>query len=55
MVFQIKNSIRTPGTILLIVIVIGIILYPKIKPMFKTDSGSKIGSPAGAKGMRGGG
>jgi len=54
MTLQIKKSIRTPVTIILIVIVLGIILYPKIKPMFKSGSGSKTGSAAGAQGMRGG-
>jgi len=55
MTLQIKKSIRTPVTIILIVIVLGVILYPKIKPMFISGSGSKTGSVAGAQGMRGGG
>ena len=55
MTLQIKKSIRTPVTIILIVIVLGVILYPKIKPMFISGSGSKTGSAAGAQGMRGGG
>lgn len=50
-----KKSIRTPITIILIVVVLGIIIYPKIKPMFVSESGSKIVSPTGAKGARGGG
>ncbi|HZK97318.1 MAG TPA: efflux RND transporter periplasmic adaptor subunit [Prolixibacteraceae bacterium] len=54
MTLQIKKSIRTPVTIILIVIVLGVILYPKIKPMFISGSGSKTGSVAGAQGMRGG-
>lgn len=49
-----KKSIRTPITIILIVVVLGIILYPKIKPMFISESGSKIVSSSGAKGARGG-
>jgi len=53
MALQIKKSIRTPITIILIVVVLGIILYPKIKPLFKSESGSKTGSSAGA-GTRGG-
>ncbi len=50
-----KKSIRTPITIILIVVVLGIIIYPKIKPMFVSESGSKIVSSTGAKGARGGG
>jgi membrane fusion protein (multidrug efflux system) len=47
-----KKSLRTPITVLLIVFILGIILYPKIKPMFKTNSDSNAGF--GAKGVPGG-
>ncbi|MDD2303932.1 MAG: efflux RND transporter periplasmic adaptor subunit [Prolixibacteraceae bacterium] len=50
-----KKSIRTPITIILIVVVLGIIIYPKIKPMVVSESGSKIVSSTGTKGARGGG
>ena len=55
MALNFKKSIRTPITIILIVVILGIILYPKIKPLFKSESGSKTGSASGAQGMRGGG
>lgn len=55
MALHMKKSIRTPITIILIVVVLGIILYPKIKPMLISESGSKIASSTGAKGARGGG
>jgi membrane fusion protein (multidrug efflux system) len=47
-----KKSLQTPITVLLIVFILGIILYPKIKPMFKTHSDSNAGF--GAKGVPGG-
>jgi membrane fusion protein (multidrug efflux system) len=55
MTLHVKKSIRIPVTIILIVIVLGIIFYPKIKTLLKSGSGSKPGSSAGAQGMRGGG
>ena len=55
MALHMKKSIRTPITIILIVVVLGIILFPKIKPMFISESGSKIVSTSGAKGARGSG
>lgn len=55
MALHVKKSIRTPAIIILIFIVLGIILYPKIKPLFKSESGSKTGSSAVAKSMRGSG
>lgn len=55
MALHVKKSIRTPVIIILIFIVLGIILYPKIKPLFKSESGSKTGSSAVAKSMRGSG
>lgn len=55
MALHMKKSIRTPITIILIVVVLGIIIYPKIKPMLISESGSKIVSSSGGKGARGGG
>ena len=55
MALNFKKTIRTPITIILIVVILGIILYPKIKPLFKSEPGSKSGSSAGAQGARGGG
>ena len=55
MALHVKKSIRTPITIILIVIVLGIILYPKIKPFIISESGSKADSSAGSKGVRGSG
>lgn len=55
MALQTKKLTRTSITVILIVILLGFILYPKIKPMFKSESGSITGSPASTQGMRGGG
>lgn len=49
-----KKSIRTV-TIILIVIVLGIIFYPKIKPLINSKSVPETGSSRGPQGMRGGG
>lgn len=42
-------------TINLILVVLGIILFPKIKDMTGSESGPGTGTPAGARGMRGSG
>jgi len=48
-----KKIIRNSISIVLVLVVIGIIFYPKLKPVFKSSSG---GAPApGGPGMRGGG
>jgi len=41
--------------VILIVILLGIIIYPKLKPILKSGSGSETGSSAGSQNMRGGG
>ena len=50
-----KKLIRVSITVILIVILLGIIIYPKIKPMLKFDSGDKTDQQAGAQGIRGAG
>lgn len=50
-----KKLIRTSITVVLIIVVLGIILYPKFKPMLKQDPGTQKGSAPRAAGMRGGG
>ena len=50
-----KKLIRVSVTVILIVIILGIIIYPKIKPMLKFDSGDKTDQQAGAQGIRGAG
>ncbi len=47
--------IRRSVYIVLIVVVLGIIFYPKIKPIFSSDSGANARPMAPAPGMRGGG
>ena len=53
MVLNKKKSIRII-TIFLIVVVLGIIFYPKIKPLLNSKSDAKASSPGGPQGMRGG-
>jgi membrane fusion protein, multidrug efflux system len=56
MALKMKNVIRITTIVILIVAVLGIILYPKFKPMFKkSEQGPMAGPPAQGKGMRGGG
>jgi membrane fusion protein (multidrug efflux system) len=55
MALNFNKSIKTPITVILIVVILGIVFYPKIKPLFKSALGSKKGSSSGAQGMRGGG
>ena len=50
-----KKLIRVSITVILIVIVLGIILYPKIKPLLTSDSGQNTGQKAGTQGRRGAG
>jgi membrane fusion protein, multidrug efflux system len=50
-----RKILRTSITIILIVVVLGIILYPKFKPMLSSDSGNEQGSSGRVRGMRGGG
>jgi len=55
MVLTTKKFIRTSIIVILIVMLLGIIFYPKLKPILKSDSGSETGPSAGAQSMRGGG
>jgi membrane fusion protein, multidrug efflux system len=50
-----KRKIRIGTTILLIVVILGIVLYPKLEPLFKTSKETSPGMPARAGGMQGGG
>jgi len=50
-----KKLIRGSITVIIIIIILELLLYPKIKPMFKSDSGSQTGLPSRAQGSRGGG
>jgi membrane fusion protein (multidrug efflux system) len=54
MVLITKKLIRISITIILIIVLLGIILYPKIKPMFKPEPGLNTSVPANAKGIHGG-
>jgi membrane fusion protein (multidrug efflux system) len=49
-----KKLIRMSITVVLIIVVLGIILYPKLKPLFKKPQ-TEAGPPARGQGMRGGG
>jgi len=55
MVLTTKKFIRTSIIVILIVMLLGIIFYPRLKPILKSDSGSETGSYAGAQSMLGGG
>ena len=48
-----KKLIRRIITTLFILVVLGIILYPKLKPLFTTENESSPGMPARSPGMRG--
>jgi len=50
-----KRLIRISITVILIVVLLGIILYPKIKPALKSDSDLETGQPARSQGMGRGG
>ena len=49
-----KKIIRLSTTVIIILILLGIILFPKLKPFFKAESGSNPGA-ARTQGMRGSG
>ncbi len=49
-----KKVIRHTITAVLVVVILGIILYPKLKPLLKSNSESEIGSSARAQRGRGG-
>jgi membrane fusion protein (multidrug efflux system) len=49
-----KKVIRHTITAVLVVVILGIILYPKLKPLLKSNSESEIGSSAKAQRARGG-
>jgi len=49
-----KKVIKTSITAVLIIVILGFIFYPKVKPMLSTNSGAKAGTAAGPQGMRGG-
>lgn len=55
MAFNTKKIIRSSVTIVIIIVILGIILYPKIKPLFTAEPGSITRQAAGANGMRGSG
>ncbi|MBN1132091.1 MAG: efflux RND transporter periplasmic adaptor subunit [Bacteroidales bacterium] len=48
-----KKLIRSTVTVFLVLVVLGIILYPKIKPVIKAEGGNE--APAEMRGPRGGG
>ncbi|MBN2805715.1 MAG: efflux RND transporter periplasmic adaptor subunit [Prolixibacteraceae bacterium] len=50
-----KKLIRIGTTILLIVVLLGIVLYPKLEPLFKSSEGPAQGMQARGGGMQGGG
>lgn len=54
MALNTKKLIRMSITIILIVVIIGIVLYPKLKPIFQ-KSGAESGAQARGQMMRGGG
>lgn len=49
-----RKILRMSTTILLIIIVLGIVFYPKLKPLFKSSEGSGQSMPAKSRGMQGG-
>jgi len=51
MALDTKKLFRISTTIILILVLLGIIFYPKIKPMFKSDLGSETAQPASGQGM----
>jgi len=51
MALNTKKLFRISTTIILILVLLGIIFYPKIKPMFKSDLGSETAQPASGQGM----
>jgi len=55
MALNTKKFFRISITIILILVLLGIIFYPKIKPLFTSDSGPETGQPMRGQGMRGGG
>lgn len=46
---------RVTTTVILILVLLGIVFYPKLKTMFKSGSNPKTGTSAQQQGMRGGG
>jgi len=55
MALNTKKLFRISTTIILILVLLGIIFYPKIKPVFTSDSGSETAQPARSQGMGRGG
>jgi len=55
MALNTKKLIRSSITIILIVVLLWIILYPKIKPLFKRESDSNKSALSGTQGIRRGG
>lgn len=53
MELNVRKSVRTPVTVILIVVILGIVFYPKIKPMIKSNPSAKNASPGRAQGARG--
>ncbi|MBN1290689.1 MAG: efflux RND transporter periplasmic adaptor subunit [Candidatus Latescibacteria bacterium] len=52
MVSNAKKTIRISITVILIFVLLGIVFYPKLKPIVKSDSGPAEGPPARTQGMR---
>jgi len=50
-----KKLIKRSTSTLVILVILGFILYPKVKPLFQTETGPGAGVPAGRPGSRGGG
>jgi len=55
MALNTKKLFRISTTIILILVLLGIIFYPKIKPVFTSDSGSETAQPARSQGSGRGG
>lgn len=55
MALSTKKTIRVSITVVLIIVLIGIVFYPKLKPLLKSDSGLRPGMATPAQGMRGSG
>ena len=50
-----KKVIRRTTSAMVILVILGFILYPKVKPLLQTETGQGAGSPAGGQSSRGGG
>jgi membrane fusion protein (multidrug efflux system) len=55
MTLNTKKVIKWSTSAMVVLVILGFILYPKIKPLLQTETGPGTGSPAGRQASRGGG